>query len=80
MSTTVNSGLHSLKINKLFYDLTSVEMATAVGGSNLTLNNIQGGINNKSDKSSVNSIDGNKLFTIDFSGLTLNFIFLIDIF
>jgi hypothetical protein len=80
MTTTVNHELRSIDVSRLFNDLTLLEMATAVGGSEVTLNNIQGGVNNKSDKSSLNSMDGNKIFTIDLSGLTMNFIFLIDIF
>ncbi|MBH8574023.1 hypothetical protein I8752_13515 [Nostocaceae cyanobacterium CENA369] len=80
MTTTVNHESHSIDASRLFNDLTLLEMSTTVGGSEVTLNNIQGGVNNKSDKSSLNSMDGNKIFTIDLSGLTMNFIFLIDIF
>ncbi|MFN6570915.1 hypothetical protein [Dendronalium sp. ChiSLP03b] len=79
MAKLVSSESKTIGVNKLFHDLTPIEMATASGGSDLTLTNIQDGVNNKSEKSSLYSIEGNKLFTIDFSGLTMNFIFLIDI-
>ncbi|WP_414563890.1 MULTISPECIES: hypothetical protein [unclassified Anabaena] len=65
---------------ELFIPVSSEESATLIGGiTGVNLANIQDGINNISNRISLFSIDGNKLFTIDLSRLTINMVYVLPI-
>ncbi|MBU7584513.1 MAG: hypothetical protein KAF91_16635 [Nostoc sp. TH1S01] len=67
-----------LENNDLFTQVSSEESASVLGGiTGVNLANIQDGIGNTSNSFSLFSIDGNKLFTVDLSRLTLNFVFIL---
>ncbi len=67
-----------LENNELFTQVSSEESATVLGGvTDVNLANIQDGISNFSSKLSLISMDSNKLFTIDFSRLTINLIMIL---
>ncbi|BAY73816.1 hypothetical protein NIES25_02240 [Nostoc linckia NIES-25] len=69
-----------LENNELFAQVSFDGSATVLGGViGVDLANIQDGINNISNSFSLFSIDGNKLFTVDFSRLTVNFVIMLPI-
>ncbi|BBD59690.1 hypothetical protein NIES2109_24810 [Nostoc sp. HK-01] len=64
-----------LENNELFTQASSEELATVLGGiTGVDLANIQDGIGNYSNSVRLFSLDGNKLFTIDLSRLTINLV------
>ncbi|ALF55989.1 hypothetical protein ACX27_29130 [Nostoc piscinale CENA21] len=64
-----------LENNELFIQASSEELATVLGGiTGVDLANIQDGIGNYSNSVRLFSLDGNKLFTIDLSRLTINLV------
>jgi hypothetical protein len=69
-----------LENNELFAQISFDKSTTVLGGIvGVDLANIQDGINNVSNSLSLFSLDGNKLFTIDFSRLTINFVIMLPI-
>ncbi|MDZ8235575.1 MAG: hypothetical protein RMZ69_00090 [Nostoc sp. ChiQUE01a] len=67
-----------LENNELFTQVSSEVSATVLGGiTGVDLANIQDGINNFSNSLSLFSLDGNKLFTVDFSRLTINLVIML---
>ncbi|MDZ8027492.1 MAG: hypothetical protein RMX97_22750 [Nostoc sp. DedQUE11] len=67
-----------LENNELFTQVSSEVSATVLGGiTGVELANIQDGINNFSNSLSLFSLDGNKLFTVDFSRLTINLVIML---
>lgn len=69
-----------LENNELFAQVSWEGSATVLGGiTGVDLANIQDGINNVSNSLSLFSLDGNKLFTVDFSRLTINFVIMLPI-
>ncbi|MBD2615186.1 MAG: hypothetical protein RMY62_022905 [Nostoc sp. ZfuVER08] len=69
-----------LENNEMFAQISSEKSTTVLGGIvGVDLANIQDGINNVSNSLSLFSLDGNKLFTIDFSRLTINFVIMLPI-
>ncbi|MFN6470424.1 MAG: hypothetical protein RMY36_012220 [Nostoc sp. SerVER01] len=67
-----------LENHELFTPVSSEVSATVLGGiAGVDLANIQDGINNFSNSLSLFSLDGNKLFTVDFSRLTINLVIML---
>ncbi|WP_414572517.1 hypothetical protein [Nostoc sp. CCY 9925] len=67
-----------LENNELFTQVSFEVSATVLGGiTGVDLANIQDGINNFSNSLSLFSLDGNKLFTVDFSRLTINLVIML---
>ncbi|MBW4643877.1 MAG: hypothetical protein KME23_12955 [Goleter apudmare HA4340-LM2] len=65
----------NLEINELFSEISNEESTTVLGGiTAVNLANLQDGIGNFSTDMSLFSMDGNKLFTIDMSRLTINLV------
>lgn len=67
-----------LETKELLTQVSSIESAAVLGGiTGVNLANIQDGIGNTSTSFRLFSLDGNKLFTLDLSRLTLNFVFVL---
>lgn len=66
--------------NEPLIQIPAEESAILLGGiAGVNLANVQDGINNISNRISLFSMDGNKLFTIDLSRLTINMVYVLPI-
>ncbi|QSJ15148.1 hypothetical protein JYQ62_25280 [Nostoc sp. UHCC 0702] len=74
MAKIVISDLQPVDTNTCLQDLTSVEMDTISGGDDQSLGNIIDSVNQLSKAYTLFTLGNNKIFSVDFSGLTINLI------
>lgn len=82
MARIVISDLYSTDEETFLHDLNAVQMNTLLGGyfesllynfTTTLLNTFQDDVNTLAKPSPVVNLDNNKFLTVDFSGLTINF-------
>jgi hypothetical protein len=76
MSKKNSSNLHPLGRSDFFQEMLPAQAETVVGGNTIVdLSTIHDGVNNLSNRfPSFVTVDNNKLFTFDFSRLTINWV------
>ncbi|BAT55322.1 hypothetical protein NOS3756_43010 [Nostoc sp. NIES-3756] len=73
-------GLHEISMSDFFHEIHHVQAETVLGGDTIVeLSTVHDGINNLSNTfPSLVNVDNNKLFTFDFSRLTINWVIMLS--